>query len=188
MESSLEAAKEVQRLSFQLGKAYIDICRIMTPDRTVSIWNRGPDCLDTVKGLELAKQDDVSLLDHNNAAQRYKGQNAPSSPRIAKKQSPRIAKKQRHITDSPTQKQFRNHQKKGKDSKKKHVTKKKEPCKPSCLVQAYQQVMSPYPATLWMQSLPQRCLTSTQDNFYWMMCCVPRKTQQVSHSIVARHQ
>jgi hypothetical protein len=66
-----------------------------------------------------------SLLDHNNAARRYKGQNARSSQRIAKKQSQRIAKKQRHITDSPTQEQFRNHQNMGKGSKKKPVHKKK---------------------------------------------------------------
>jgi hypothetical protein len=89
----------------------------MTPDRKMSIWNRGPDFLDTVKGLELAKQDDVSLLDPNNAARRCKGQNAWSSPRIAKKQ--------RHTTECPTQEQFRKHQKKGKDSKKKPVNKKK---------------------------------------------------------------
>jgi endonuclease III len=43
MDSSLKAEKKVQRLSFQLGKTYIDICRIMTPDRKMSIWNRGPD-------------------------------------------------------------------------------------------------------------------------------------------------
>jgi hypothetical protein len=89
----------------------------------MSIWNRGPDFLDTVKGLELAKQNDVSLLDHNNVsvAQQYKGQNARSSPRTAKKQ--------RYTTQSlplvPTQEQFRNHQNNRKDPKKSLQPKRK---------------------------------------------------------------
>jgi hypothetical protein len=39
----------------------------MTPDIKMSIWNRGPEFLDTVKGLDLAEEDDVFLLDHNKS-------------------------------------------------------------------------------------------------------------------------